>query len=237
VDKPAHVLVVDDDEMMRDLVSSILEVEGYDVTRADSGAACLRAVAERRPDMLLVDLWMPGMNGWEVIEELAKDNTSPPLPVLAMSGMSTEQPPALKAVGRHVTGYLPKPFTTDQLLKACGLALEAARRSTVPVPGAERRRDHRRDLLLPATLLSREGLPAAVGEILNLSKGGAQLDLGAAFKPGTTLTLAFEIPGGHGAFRVSGRVKWRDAARLGLEFTEMSPADRQRLGELLDSPE
>jgi CheY-like chemotaxis protein len=231
VGKRGNVLVVDDDQMMRDLVTAILEVEGYTVTRAEGGPACLKAVQTSQPDLLIIDLWMPGMNGWEVIEQLAK--AAVPLPVLAMSGMGPDQPAALKAVGRHVSGYLPKPFSADQLVKACGLALEAARRAPVSEPGSERRRERRRDLLVPATLLSKEGTPAAMGEILNLSKSGAQLDLGAAFQPGTALTLAFEIPGGHGAFRVTGRVKWRSEARLGLEFTEMSDVDRDRLGDLL----
>ena len=87
---------------------------------------------------------------------------------------------------------------------------------------------------MPATILSQEGTPAAVGQILNLSPGGAQFDLGAPLQPGTEVGLAFEIPGGQGPFRVTGRIQWRREGKIGLEFTKVSPEDQKRLEDLLN---
>ncbi len=232
--QPTRVLVVDDEEMMRELVSAMLEMEGHEVGVAEDGAAALQAIAARRPDLVLLDLNMPGMTGWQVIDRL-KDHPSPP-PVIAMSGMGTEEPPELTAVRKYVFGYLPKPFTHEQLVKTSARALEASRaQSSVGQTYSEHRIEQRRNLLVPATILSPEGTPAAVGQILNLSPGGAQLDLGASLHPGMEVTLAFEIPGGQGPFRVTGRIQWRKDGKLGLSFIDVPDDDRKRLEELLAS--
>ena len=235
MEQATRILVVDDEEMMRELVSATMEMEGHVVEVVAGGAAALEAIAARRPDLVLLDLNMPGMNGWQVIDRL-KDHPSPP-PVIAMSGMGTEEPPELTAVRKYVYGYLPKPFTHEQLVKTTMRALEAARAAqaakAAPQSFSEHRAELRRNLLVPATLLSPEGTPAAMGQILNLSPGGAQLDLGAALHPGMEVTLAFDIPGGRGPFRVTGRIQWRKDGKLGLSFVDVPPDDRNRLEELL----
>jgi CheY-like chemotaxis protein len=229
--QPALILVVDDDEMLRDVVAAMLEGEGRVVEGAASGPDGLAAIAARRPDLVLLDLHMPGMSGWGVIERL-KDRPSPPA-VVAMSGMEVE-PADLFAVRPYVYGFLPKPFTQEQLVKTCTRALEAAQAA---VGGSQTFRDRRayprRNLLVPAALLSPDGMPAAQGQILNLSPGGAQLDLGASLNPGMEVALAFEIPGGMGPFRVTARVQWKKEGKLGLAFLDVSEDDQKRLGELL----
>ena len=72
-----------------------------------------------------------------------------------------------------------------------------------------------------------------MGQILNLSPSGAQLDLGAFLRPGMQVALAFDIPGGHGSFRVVGRIQWRKDDKVGLSFLDMAEDDRRRLEELL----
>jgi CheY-like chemotaxis protein len=226
---PARLLVVDDDDLMRALVAEMLEMHGYTAEQATSGASALAQIAIQPPDLVVLDLWMPGMHGWEVVERL-KDQLSPP-PVLVMSGMEVQPPAELKTLARHVCGFLAKPFTAEQLLKACALALDQRTQgSQPPAPSSERRRFPRRKLYLTATLLC-EGYPAATGAFLSLSEAGAELEVGAALKPGTSLTLSFEVPGG--PFQVKATVKNRTAAALGLEFADLSAADRSRLGELL----
>jgi CheY-like chemotaxis protein len=227
-----RVLVVDDDELMRDLVSAMLPEEEYEVSVADGGQSALTVIFSSPPDLVLLDLNMPGMTGWQVIERL-KDLPSPPN-IIAMSGMGTTEPPELRAVHRYVVGYLPKPFTHEQLTKTCRRALEALRTDqTDPGVFIEHRKEGRRNLLVDATLISPEGTPAAMGQILNLSPGGAQIDLGAALHPGMEMTLAFDIPGGHGPFRVTGRIRWRKEGKLGVSFIDLSADDRKRLEELL----
>jgi CheY-like chemotaxis protein len=109
-----RVLIVDDEQMMRELVSAMLPPEEYAVEAVDGGPNALAAISARRPDLVLLDLNMPGMTGWQVIDRL-KDLPSPP-PVIAMSGMGTSEPPELHGVRQFVLGYLPKPFSHEQLL-------------------------------------------------------------------------------------------------------------------------
>jgi CheY-like chemotaxis protein len=226
------LLVVDDEEMMRDLVSAMLPTEDYVVSTANGGRSALAAISASRPDLVLLDLNMPGMTGWQVIDQL-KDHPSPP-PIIAMSGMGTTEPPELHAVRRYVLGYLPKPFTHEQLTTTCARALEAARTAPSNAQAfVDNRKESRRNLLVAATLMSPEGTPAAVGQILNLSPSGAQIDLGAALHPGMEMTLAFEIPGAHGPFRVTGRIQWRKGGKLGLSFIDVTPDDHKRLEDLL----
>lgn len=228
----ARVLVVDDEQMMRDLLTALLEAEGYEVEVVAEGRSALKAIYARAPDLVLLDLNMPEVSGWQTIE-LLKEHRSPP-PVIAMSGMGTAEPAELIAVRRFVYGYLPKPFSQDQLAKTVVRAIQASRAQAADSPAfTEHRREPRRTVLVPATLLSPDGTPAALGQILDLSPGGAQLDLGAAFPPGAEVTLGFEIPGGHGPFRVTGRIKWRKDGKVGVSFQDVPEQDRQRLEDLL----
>jgi len=230
-----RVLVVDDEAMMRDLVSGLLEMEGYVVEVAEGGRSALAAIDARPPDAVVLDLNMPGISGWQVIDQL-KEHRAPP-PVIAMSGMGTAEPPQLYAVRRFVFGYLSKPFSQEQLTKTVARAIEAARaRPGDPAAFTGHRREPRRTVLVPATLMSPDGQPAAIGQLLNLSPSGAQLDLGAAFAPGKKLMLSFDIPGGHGSFRVTSNIEWQKDGTLGLSFVDMSAADRQRLEDLLVRP-
>jgi hypothetical protein len=154
-----------------------------------------------------------------------------------MSGMGTAEPPELYAVRRFVFGYLSKPFSQEQLTKTVARAIAAARaRPGDPAAFSGHRSEPRRTVLVPATLMSSEGQPAAIGQLLNLSPSGAQLDLGAAFAPGRKLMLSFDIPGGHGSFRVTSNIEWQKDGKLGLSFVDMSAADRQRLEDLLVRP-
>jgi len=229
--QPSRILVIDDDEMLRDVVSAMLEADDRVIEVAAGGAEGLAAIAARRPDLVVLDLYMPGMSGWEVIDRL-KDDPSPPA-IIAMSGMEMEGTDSF-AVRPYVYGFILKPFSQEQLLKTCARALEAAGAGVeVAQAFTERRAEPRRNLLVPAALLSPDGLPAAQGQILNLSPGGAQLDLGAALRPGMELSLAFEIPGGQGPFRVTARVQWKKDGKLGLSFLDLTEEDRIRLTNLL----
>jgi len=227
-----RVLIVDDEELMRELVGDMLPRGEFSVSMADGGPSALAAIAADPPDLVLLDLNMPKMTGWQVIDRLKALPTAPP--IIAMSGMGTTEPVGLQAVRRYVVAYLPKPFNREQLKTTCLRAIEAAR--TPPLASsaaAEKRKEPRRNLLVATTLMSPEGTPAAVGQILNLSPSGAQIDLGASLQPGMVLTLGFEIPGGQGPFRVKGRIQWTKDGKLGVSFVDVNEADHKRLEDLL----
>lgn len=103
---PPSVLVVDDDQDIRESLAQILTEEGFDVTSACNGAEALEEIARKTPDVMLLDLMMPVLNGWEVLEALRKRGTHPKLPVVVLS--------ALEAEG--AVDYIQKPIRLPKLL-------------------------------------------------------------------------------------------------------------------------
>ena len=80
-----YVLVVDDEPDIRVLVKEILEDEHYDVGTADNGASARQALRDRRPDLVLLDIWMPDVDGISLLKEWSEDEGLP-CPVIIMSG-------------------------------------------------------------------------------------------------------------------------------------------------------
>lgn len=108
----AHVLVVDDDPGIRGFIQMTLRAEGYDVATAVNGAQALERVKDQRPDVVLLDLSMPVMNGWELHARLRE--IVPDVPVIYMTaGFSART----EAERHRANGYLAKPFEVDDLLR------------------------------------------------------------------------------------------------------------------------
>lgn len=124
------MLVVDDDDAMRELVSSALEAEGYAVHTADHGGAALERLREAdQPDLVLLDLEMPVMDGWQLLTEMRAMDSCSAIPVLVMSGSTPEDAPA-------GVPFIAKPASV------CGL-LAAVRRATRGRRRRKRRALHR----------------------------------------------------------------------------------------------
>lgn len=118
----AHILVVDDDPDIRALIVQLLMLEGFEVATAANGQAALDHIAVQEPQLVLLDLQMPLMSGWEVLAHLRQ--ARPAVPVVFMSaGYRAE----VEAKRHGADGYLAKPFDLDAVL-----ALIA--RYTVPPP-------------------------------------------------------------------------------------------------------
>src|SRR5205814_3106573 len=83
----AYILVVDDDESMRDLLRLHLTAAGYDVEVAADAIAAGYLVLKRPPDLIISDVNMPHMDGFEFIEALKADKTLPPIPVIFLTSM------------------------------------------------------------------------------------------------------------------------------------------------------
>ena len=101
------VLVVDDDPDVRDLVTEILETWQYDVQTAASGADALHQIREHPPSVILLDLMMPVMNGWEFLRECRRQPPCAPLPIIVMSA-AAEARSAVDELGAQA--LLTKPF-------------------------------------------------------------------------------------------------------------------------------
>jgi two-component system nitrogen regulation response regulator NtrX len=121
----ADVLVVDDEADIRELVSGILQDEGYAVRTASDSETALAAVRARKPNLIVLDIWMQGggMDGLELLD-LVKE-LDPDLPVLMISGHGNIET-AVSAIKRGAYDFLEKPFKSDRLLLLAQRALESA---------------------------------------------------------------------------------------------------------------
>jgi len=115
----ARVLVVDDEQRVRRLLQTALTERGYDVTTAASGEEALAAIAKRQPDIILLDLIMPGMSGLDVCRSVRQD-LSTPIVVLSARG---EEHDKVLALDLGADDYLTKPFGMEELLARIRVAL------------------------------------------------------------------------------------------------------------------
>jgi two-component system nitrogen regulation response regulator NtrX len=120
------VLIVDDEEDIRDLVAGVLEDEGYDPRTAANSDAAIEALDTRRPSLVLLDVWLQGsrLDGLELLEEIKKRD--PSIPVLMISGHGNIDT-AVAAIRRGAVDFIEKPFEADRLLHLVARATETER--------------------------------------------------------------------------------------------------------------
>lgn len=125
------VLVIDDEKAMRDCCSQVLNKEGYRTETSENGDSGLQKIREIKPDLVLVDLKMPGLSGMELLEKVK--GIDPNIVSVVITGYATIES-AVEAMKRNAYDFLPKPFTPDQLriitkrgLERRRLALESER--------------------------------------------------------------------------------------------------------------
>ena len=111
----ARILVVDDDASVRALLRDVLECEGHEVELAADGFAALRAVAAARPDCVVLDVMMPGLDGHEVLARLRSLDAGPSLPVIMLTA-AADDANAWRAWSGGVDYFLAKPFDALELL-------------------------------------------------------------------------------------------------------------------------
>jgi CheY-like chemotaxis protein/anti-sigma regulatory factor (Ser/Thr protein kinase) len=111
---PVTVLVVDDDESSRELSKRILQREGYNVITADNGITGLSLAREHLPGVIVLDVVMPGMDGWQVLRALAEDQSTAAIPVVMQSMLSQEE--LGEALGADE--FLTKPVDRARLTEA-----------------------------------------------------------------------------------------------------------------------
>ncbi|OHT20360.1 nitrogen assimilation response regulator NtrX [Edaphosphingomonas haloaromaticamans] len=120
------VLIVDDEQDIRELVAGVLEDEGYEARTAGDSDSALAALAERRPSLVLLDVWLQGsrLDGLDLLEEIKRRDSS--IPVLVISGHGNIDT-AVAAVRRGATDFIEKPFEAERLLLLVGRATETER--------------------------------------------------------------------------------------------------------------
>jgi CheY-like chemotaxis protein len=111
----AKILVIDDEPGIRDLLDTLLSGKGYDVVLSDSGEKGLEVFRRARPDVVVLDLKMPGMDGLTVLQQVRRDN--PKQPVIILTGAGTpESEEQVRKLG--VTEYVEKQFSLHLLGEA-----------------------------------------------------------------------------------------------------------------------
>ena len=120
---PANILVVDDEPDIRELVREILEDEGYEVTVAEDGATARTAFARKKPDLVLLDIWMPDVDGITLLKEWSAGG-KPDCPVVIMSGHGTVET-AVEATRLGAHDFIQKPVSLAKLLSVVSQALES----------------------------------------------------------------------------------------------------------------
>ena len=117
------ILVVDDEQDIRELVSGVLEDEGYATRCAADSSAALAALADRRPSLVLLDVWLQGskLDGLQLLEEVKRRD--PTLPVLMISGHGNLDT-AVAAIRQGAVDFIEKPFEASHLLHLVARATE-----------------------------------------------------------------------------------------------------------------
>ncbi|MGB3722666.1 MAG: sigma-54 dependent transcriptional regulator [Pacificimonas sp.] len=123
---PLDILVIDDEEDIRDLVAGVLEDEGYEARTAGNSDDALSAIAERRPALVVLDVWLQGsrLDGIELLDVIKQRDAS--LAVIIISGHGNIET-AVAAIKRGAYDFIEKPFQAEELLLTVGRATETER--------------------------------------------------------------------------------------------------------------
>ena len=124
MNKKAHILVVDDnEEFVLQLVRRILEPEGYSVTAATNGNSALTVIDELRPDLVLLDIRMPEINGYQVLKRIREKSDVPVIMLTAILEVTSVQ----QSLGLGADDYIRKPFKPQELVARVQAKLRRAR--------------------------------------------------------------------------------------------------------------
>ena len=117
------LLLIEDEETMRDLTATALELEGYRVHQAADGRAGIASARRHRPDLILCDVMMPGMDGYEVLAALRSDSALSRIPFIFLTAKG-EKKDLRQGMVSGADDYLTKPVALDDLLAAIRARLE-----------------------------------------------------------------------------------------------------------------
>jgi two-component system alkaline phosphatase synthesis response regulator PhoP len=118
VKEDSYILYIEDERSMFELVRRALKHFGYEVTPAMSGRQGMAMLQRRKPDLLLLDLMMPGMNGWDIYRKIKSDEHLANIPVIALSARPPEKEGIIIDDLPPVDDYITKPFELDRLVSS-----------------------------------------------------------------------------------------------------------------------
>jgi CheY-like chemotaxis protein len=109
-----QILIVEDEQPIREMMKTLLEIEGYSISTACNGRDGIERLRENPPSLVLLDMMMPVMNGWDFLDALRSDPATASIPVVIVSAYSE----IAKSV--RPKAFVPKPVQLDTLLRAIG---------------------------------------------------------------------------------------------------------------------
>jgi len=115
--KEAHILYIEDERATFDLVNQALKPLGYRVVRANSGQQGLTMMKKQKPDLLLLDLMMPDVNGWDVYRAVKTDETLVDIPVVVITARLSDYDRTVIADLPQADRYIVKPFDVEQIVQ------------------------------------------------------------------------------------------------------------------------
>lgn len=121
--KQRKVVCIEDDAAMIDLVKLILKNRGYDVVGATRGPEGLELIAGEKPDLVLLDLMMPDMDGWDVYQRMKADDYMKTIPVIVVTAKAQQIDKVLGLNIAKVQDYITKPFSPADLVKSINRVL------------------------------------------------------------------------------------------------------------------
>ncbi|MBN1794631.1 MAG: response regulator [Candidatus Omnitrophica bacterium] len=119
----ARILIIDDSPTVREKISSLLAEEGYEVFAEGNAAKAIESIKEIRPDLVILDIMMPEMDGYTLLRHIRKEKAFAALPVLMLSAKEEEGMKDLFSL-EGISGYMQKPFQDEDLIDLIDKTLE-----------------------------------------------------------------------------------------------------------------
>ncbi|HUG52678.1 MAG TPA: response regulator [Vicinamibacteria bacterium] len=208
-----RILVVDDQASIRMLLEAALTEAGAEVISAAGGEEAMEAARTHGPELILLDLAMPGMNGWQVLEALRASAATAVIPVVLQTSAG-DFPSFEQARKQGVAAFISKPFKLGDVVETCRRTLLGARPFQGRAAGDEPP--------LPVQVRDDQGRLLAVGTLVDADAGGAQIELEAALGQGQRIALT--VLHASGPERREAEVRWiaREDRRFlhGLRFSK-----------------
>jgi len=215
------ILLVDDTELFLDLQKSYLQRESFILLTARSGEEALRFIRAEKPDLVVLDLLMPGMNGDAVCREIKADPDTRTIPIIMVSS-DAEKEHKERCHRAGCDAYVPKPLKRDQLLETIDFLILVAKRRHPRVPTHI------------FAYVNYEGQQTE-SWIHTLSSGGLFLEMDPAPEVGGQLDVTFPISGLRGPVRAAAKVRWCGKARIdgpsgvGVEFIRIGNDEKEAI--------
>jgi uncharacterized protein (TIGR02266 family) len=221
-----NILLVDDTELFLDLEISYLERDSFTFSTARSGEEALDIFRQKRPDLVILDLIMPGMDGDAVCREIKSNPATRYTPVIMVGSVSQED---LKdrCYSAGCDAFVAKPLKRDELLEAIERVIVVAKRKSPRVP------TH-----LPAYI--RHGERELDAFIHTISTGGLFIDIEPPPKSGEILDVAFSLPERDAPIRSKVQVRWAGRVRadgasgVGTQFLDLAEADKATIDDYVE---